>query len=69
MKAIICDNNINIIIQKLQDFLDSDGIIKGVYLADHNNDQIVLLIGNSPINEEAAKIWWNGYSEGMKAIL
>ncbi len=53
----------------IREFLQQGGIIKDIYLVDTNNTQVVFLLHDAPISEESAKIWWNGYSEGLKAAL
>ena len=69
MKPIICQNDAEIVINKIQEFIAGGSIIKDICVVDKNESQIVILLGNKPISEEKAKIWWNGYSEGLKAAL
>ena len=70
MNPIICENNGQVVASKIKEFLQEYGIIKDICIVDSNNSQIVLLLDHaSALNEKDAKIWWNGYSEGMKAAL
>ncbi len=69
MYPIICQNNIGAIIKRLQDFLSEGGIIKSIYFVEQDKTQVILLVAEEVIDKQMAKVWWSGYSEGMKAAL
>lgn len=69
MEPIICQNEAEIVLNKVKEYLSSGKSIKDVCILDQNNDQIVFLLGDSDISEDKARIWWDGYSQGMKAAL
>jgi len=69
MKPIICQNDVEIVINKIQEFVDGGGIIKDICVVDKNESQVVMLMDEKSISREKARIWWNGYSEGLKAAL
>lgn len=69
MEPIICQNKAEIVLNKVKEYLSSGKSIKDVCILDQNNDQIVFLLGDSYISEDKARIWWDGYSQGMKAAL
>lgn len=69
MEPIICQNDAGIVLKRVKEFLANNKPIKDVCLLDQNNDQIVFLLGDTEISEDKARIWWDGYSEGMKAAL
>lgn len=69
MKPIICDNDAEIVINKIQDFIQAGGTIKDICIIEKNSSQIVMLLSDRTISQEKAKIWWNGYSEGLKVAL
>ncbi len=61
MKPIICKNDVKVVLNKLQEYADHDGIIKSLYLVDHTEDQVVVLVSDQPISQEMSEIWWSGY--------
>ena len=64
MKTIICKNKE--LIEKLQHFIDTEGAIAGIALADTNNDDIVVLLDEkNKIEQSMAEIWWQGYQSGL----
>ncbi len=69
MKPIICQNDAEIVINKIQEFVHNGGIIKDICMIDKNESQVVMLLSDKSISQEKARIWWNGYSEGLKAAL
>lgn len=69
MEPIICQNNAEIVLIKLKEYLANKKSIKDICILDQNNDQIVFLLGDSEISEDKARIWWDGYSSGLKAAL
>ena len=69
MEAIICKNDVRIVLSRIQGFLKKGGIIKDLYALEIDNDQMVLILHDKEIDESTAKIWWNGYSQGMKVAL
>lgn len=69
MDPIICQSDVRIVLNTIQDFLRKGGIIKDLYVLEVDDSQVVLLLHDDLINENSAKIWWSGYSEGMKAAL
>lgn len=69
MEPIICQNDAQIVLNKMKEYLADGKTIKDVCLLDQNNDQIVFLLGETKISEERARIWWDGYSSGLKAAL
>lgn len=66
---IICQNDAEILIHKMKEFLENEESIKDICLLEKNNEQVVFLLSDKSISEEKAKIWWSGYSEGLKAAL
>jgi len=67
---IICSKDAKIVIQTIEKYLQKGNkTIKDIQLVETNDNQIVFLVDAKPISEEAAQIWWSGYSEGMKAVL
>ena len=69
MVPIVCDNDLKTVLRKLQEYTAGGGIIGGMYLADSTEKQVIVLVSESPINEELANIWWSGYLIGMKNAL
>lgn len=69
MEPIICQNDAEIVLKKVKEYLENGKPIKDICLLDQNNDQIVFLLGDSKISEDKARIWWDGYSSGLKAAL
>lgn len=61
MKPIICQNTVKAVLNHLQDYADNGGIIKSVYLVDHTEEQVVILVSDKKITEDVATIWWSGY--------
>jgi len=66
---IICQNDAGIVLKRVKEYLSSGKTIKDLCILDQNNNQIVFLLGEDKISEEKARIWWDGYSSGMKAAL
>lgn len=69
MNPIICSNNVETVLDSLSRYLAGDKIIKDIQLMEQNDTQVVFLVDEKKINKEAAKIWWSGYSEGLKIAL
>lgn len=69
MEPIICQNNAEIVLNKVKEYLSTGKSIKDICLLDQNNNQIVFLLGDTKISEDKARIWWDGYSSGLKAAL
>lgn len=69
MEPIICQNDAAIVLSKVKEYLADGKTIKDVCVLDQNNDQIVFLLGATRISEDKARIWWDGYSSGLKAAL
>ncbi|KKK51118.1 hypothetical protein LCGC14_3118180 [marine sediment metagenome] len=69
MEPIICQNDAEIVLNRVKEYLATGKQIKDVCLLDQNNDQIVFLLGDAEISEDKARIWWDGYSSGLKAAL
>lgn len=69
MEPIICKNDGNIVLSKMKEYLTKNEMIKDICILEQNGEQIVFLLADHCISEETAKIWWNGYSAGMKAAL
>ena len=69
MEPIICQNDATVVLNKVKEYLSKGKSIKDMCILDHNNDQIVFLLGDSNISEDKARIWWDGYSSGLKAAL
>jgi hypothetical protein len=69
VEPIICQNDAGIVLNKVKEYLLNGKIVKDVCVLDQNNDQIVFLLGDSNISEDKARIWWDGYSSGLKAAL
>ena len=70
MIPIICSNDAGIVLSTIAKYLDGgEKIIKDLVLVEKNDNQIVFLIDDQPIQKDAAQIWWSGYSAGLKATL
>lgn len=69
MEPIICQNDAKVVLKKIKEYLGSGKPIKDICVLDHNDEQIVFLLGDSNISEDKARIWWDGYSSGLKAAL
>ncbi len=69
MEAIICKNDVNIVLIRIQEFLKEGGTIGGVCVVEQNADQVVILLDEKHISEDSAKVWWSGFSQGMKTAL
>ncbi len=69
MEPIICKNDAQIVIERIQEFLQSGRIIKDLITVDSSKNQIIIMISDKSINSDSAKIWWNGYSAGLKSAL
>ena len=68
MTPIICSNNVEIVLNSIRAYLTHDEI-KDLVLVESNNEQVVFLVDSKAIPEDAAQIWWAGYSEGLKVAL
>jgi hypothetical protein len=69
VEPIICKNDAEVVLNKVKEYLSEDKVIKDICILDHNNEQIVFLLGNTEISEDKARIWWDGYAAGLKAAL
>ncbi len=69
MEPIICQNDAEIVLNKMKEYLLNGKSIKDILVLDRNNDQIVFLLEDSSISEDQARIWWDGYNSGLKAAL
>lgn len=65
LEPIICKNNIKTVVSKIQEFLENGGIIKGIYLVDDVENQVVLLISDEEITQQTAEIFWAGYQAAL----
>jgi hypothetical protein len=61
LKPIICHNDIKTVLNNLQEYASNGGIIKSIYLVDHTEEQVVILVSDNAITESVASIWWSGY--------
>lgn len=66
MTPIICKNELRSIVNKIQDYLQKNGTIKGIRLVDHSEEQVVLLVDDHPIEQEKADIWWEGFRSALE---
>jgi len=66
MKAIICKSNLESVLKNMQEYLNKGGIIGGIRIVDQTENQVVLLIDKSNINQEKADIWWDGYQSALQ---
>lgn len=66
MEPIICGNNLETIINKIQDYILENRILGGIRLVDYSNDEIVILVDEKPIDQEVANIWWSGYKAALQ---
>jgi len=66
MHPIISKNSVSDIIDIMQEYLKKGHTILGVCLLDETEDQVVILIDEKPINQEHAKIWWEGYRAALE---
>lgn len=64
MEAIICKNDLSVIIDKLQEYL-TEGHIKGMRLVDSSDQQVVILVDDKHITQERANDWWDGFKAGI----
>lgn len=62
MFPIICDNKPQTIVSKIQDYLKTGSVIKGMHIVDSNETQIVILVSDDIIDEKMASAWWSGYT-------
>ncbi len=62
---IICKNDTQSVIVKLQDYVNKGGIIKCINLADLADDKVVILVSDQQITERDVKIWWSGYQAAL----
>lgn len=69
MDPIICQNDAGIVLSKIKEYLTNSKTVQDICILEENDDQIVFLLGEKKISEKDAKIWWSGYSAGMKAAL
>lgn len=69
MEPIICQNDAAVVLNKVKEYLIDGKSIKDLCLLEQNNDQIIFLLGDAKISEDGARIWWDGYSSGLKAAL
>lgn len=69
MDPVICKNDPGIVLNKIQEFLNQGRIIKDLLVLERTNQQIVLLLSEDKIDEKEAKIWWSGFSAGLRAAL
>ena len=65
LEPIICKNDIRTAVNKIQEYLENGRIIKGIYLVDHNEGQIVLLISDEEVTQQVAEIFWTGYQAAL----
>lgn len=65
INPIICKNDIKIVINQLQVYLEKNRTLNCIHVVDISDDQVVVLIGNEHISEEYAKIWWSGYKAAL----
>ena len=66
MKSIICQNDAKSVIEKMQEYLEKEGIIKGLYIVDQNDSGIVILLDDEHIDEKMAEVWWSGYKAALE---
>ena len=67
---IICENDLQIVFDKIQEQIEKGSIIiKGIKLVDYTDKQIVILVSDNPISPELASIWWEGYTIGLRSAL
>lgn len=66
MTPIICKNDLNSVIDRIQDYLQKNSTIKEIKLVDQSEDQIVLLVSDHPISQDAAAAWWNGFCAALE---
>lgn len=64
MTPIICENNIETVLKRIQEYLKED-TIKGIEIVDQTDAKIVLLIDKNPIGKEKAIIWWEGFQSAL----
>lgn len=69
MEPFICQNDAEIVLQKVKEYLASGKVIKDLCILHRNEQQIVFLLDETEVSEQVAKIWWDGYSSGLKAAL
>lgn len=65
MEPIVCKNNAQSVVSKIQEYIAKDRIIKCIYLVDCSDDQAVILLSESEITERDAKIFWAGFQAAL----
>lgn len=69
MYAILTTNDVQDVIKDIQEYLDKGGIIKSVKVVDQTDNQVVVILDDTPITQEKADIWWSGYRSGLEQAL
>jgi len=62
---IICKNDVESVIVKLQDYVNSGSTIKCINLADLTTNNVVILVSDQQIAERDVQIWWEGYQAAL----
>lgn len=65
MTPVICKNDLKSVIDKVQEYLNKDRMIKGIRLVEQTEDQAVLLIDDKPIEDAKALAWWEGFQSAL----
>ena len=69
IETIICNNSGDEVVNKIRDKLNNvftnDNPLKDIYIADSNNNQIVILLSNEEISTQIAKIFWAGFQSAL----
>lgn len=70
MDPIICARDGKIVLNAIKEYLkNKDKCIEDLVIVETKENQVVFLVNDKTIDSEAAKIWWSGYSEGMRIAL
>ncbi len=65
MQPIICKNDLKTIVDQLQEYVQKGRTIGGIRLVDQSDDQVVLLIGECPIDQNTADVFWSGWQAAL----
>lgn len=66
MDHIICKNDLETIVNKLQDYAQEGHNIQGIKLVDKTENQVVILVHDEPISQIVADIWWSGFRAAIE---
>lgn len=68
MSPIICKNDTKTVLDAIKTYLHSNKKLQDIAIVEVNSNQIVFLVDDKPIMEDAAQIWWAGYSTALNSL-